>query len=127
MARRNAKSVSEAIVVQSGSPRYLGTIDFTSAAKTNATATTAFNVTGLQGKVLLLQPSQDVYILPLPVATPVAGNTVSSTNGITVYANERVEISMDDPDSKCPAGELYAWLGAIRVSADGNLKVWELV
>lgn len=123
MARRTARSVSESIIRLSGSPRYLGTIDFTSSSRTNAVgASTTFNTSGLQAKVLLLQPSQDVYILP--VATN--NGAVTSTTGIVIYANERVILTMDDTDAQTPAGELYAWLAALRVSADGNLKVWEL-
>lgn len=124
MARRNAASVSESIVVLSGSPRYLGTIDFTSASRTNGSgATTPFNTAGLTGKKILLQADQDVYILP--VAT--VSGAVTAANGVKLNSGERVVISMDDSDSKAPAGELYAWLAALRVSADGNLKVWELV
>lgn len=124
MPRRNSRSVSESIVVINGSPRYLGVIDFTSSSRTNASGATAtFNVAGLAGKTLLLQTDQDVYILP--VAT--ASGAVTSTNGVKLTAGERVIIVMDDIDSKAPAGETYAWLAALRVSADGNLKVWELV
>lgn len=124
MARRNARSVSESIVVQDGSLRYLGTIDFTSTSRTNAQATTPFNDTSpaLAGKHLILQTSQDVYILPVQTST----GTVTSTNGFTLYAGETKSFWMDDFDERAVAGEPYAWLAALRVSADGNLKVWEL-
>lgn len=123
MPRRNAKSVSESIVVQDGSLRYLGVIDFTNVSKTNAQATAPFGATGLQGKHLIMQCTQDVYILPVASST----GTVTSTNGFTMYAGETKSFWMDDVDSKAPAGESYGWLAALRVSADGNLKVWELV
>ncbi|SRR5258706_5312386 len=125
MARRNARSVSEAIVKYSGSPRYLGVIDFTNVSKTNHQATTPFNNTGtaLAGKILLLQPAQDVYILPV---TTNAG-TVSSTNGVLIMANERVILTVDDLDVTDIAGEFYGWLAAIRSTTSGNLRVWELV
>lgn len=123
MARRNAKSVSESIVVQDGSLRYLGVIDFTATSKTNAQASVAFNASGLQGKHLILQTTQDVYILPVQTST----TAITATNGFTMFAGETKSFWMDDADSKAPAGELYAWIAALRVSADGNLKVWELV
>lgn len=123
MARRNAKSVSESIVVQDGSLRYLGVIDFTATSKTNAQATAPFNITGMAGKHLILQTTQDVYILPVPTST----TAITSTNGFTMYAGETKSFWMDDVDTKAISGELYAWLAALRVSADGNLKVWELV
>lgn len=125
MARRNARSVSEAIVKYSGSPRLLGTIDFAAASKTNATATTPFNATdpALAGKILLLQPSQDVYVLP--VAT--SSGAVTSSTGVLLYAGERVILTVDDIDSRDVAGERYGWLAAIRSTADGSLRIWELV
>ncbi len=125
MARRNARSVSESIVLLSGSPRYLGVIDFTATSKTNHEATTPFNNTGtaLAGKVLLLQATQDCYILPRPTNT----GTVTSTTGVKIAAGERVQITMDDIDSKTPAGENYGWLACLRVSTSGNLSVWELL
>lgn len=124
MARRNARSVSESIVVQDGSLRYLGTIDFTSTSKTNAQATTPFSAASpsLAGKHLILQCTQDVYILPVTSST----GTVSSTNGFTMYAGETKSFWMDDYNERANDGEVYAWLAAIRVSSDGNLKVWEL-
>lgn len=125
MARRNSRSVSEAIIRLSGSPRYLGTIDFTATSKTNAEATTAFNTAAprLGGKVLLIQPDQDCYILPVSTST----GTVTSTNGVKLTSGERVQITMDDIDPTSISGEAYQWLACLRVSASGNLKVWELV
>jgi hypothetical protein len=125
MARRNARSVSEAIVKYSGSPRLLGTIDFTATSKTNAQASVAFNAAdpALAGKILLVQPSQDVYVLPVATST----GTVSTSTGVLLFANERVEMTMDDVDRTDVAGERYGWLAAIRSTADGNLRVWELV
>lgn len=124
MARRNARSVSEVIVREAGSLRYLGTIDFTNTSKTNAQATTPFEAASpsLAGKHLILQASQDVYILPVTSST----GTVTSTNGFTMYAGETKSFWMDDYDERAVDGEVYAWLAALRVSADGNLKVWEL-
>lgn len=123
MARRNARSVSEAIIKLSGSPRYLGTIDFTATSKTNEQATTPFGVGGMAGKILLLQPSTDVYILPTATST----GAVTSTNGVLLGAGERVQLTLDDRDVTDEAGESFAWLAALRSTADGNLKVWELV
>ena len=125
MARRNARSVSEAIVKYSGTPVYLGTIDFTATSKTNAQATTPFNAAlpGLLGKILMLQPSQDVYILPVDTST----RAITSSNGILLYAGERVTVTMMDMDITDEPGENTPWLAAIRSSADGNLKVWELI
>lgn len=125
MARRNARSVSEAIVKYSGSPRLLGTIDFTSTSKTNAQASVPFNAAdpALAGKILLLQASQDVYILPTATST----GLVTSSTGVLVFANERVILTCDDIDKTDMAGERFGWLAAIRSTADGNLRIWELV
>lgn len=124
MARRNARSVTESIVKLSGCPVFLGTIDFTATSKTNAQATTPFNDASpaLAGMSLLLQTSQDVYILPVLSSS----TAVSSTNGILITAGERVILTMDDFDERAIAGEVRAWLAAVRSSQDGNLKVWEL-
>lgn len=124
MARRNGRSVSEEIAKQSGSPRYLGTITGT-VSKTNNTTAANFNDTGnaLLGKVLLLQPDVDCYILPVSSAT----GSVTSSNGIKISAGERVEIQMDDPDNGVVAGEFYGWIAALPVSGTLNLKIWELV
>lgn len=125
MARRNSRSVTESIVKYSGSPRYLGTIDFGAASKTNHQATTPFNNTGtaLCGKILLLQPDQDVYILPTNTNT----GTVTAANGYKLLAGQAATITVDDLEERVIAGEFYGWLAALQVSAGGNLKVWELV
>lgn len=113
MARGMGASV--AIEVESGCPVYLGTIDFTATSKTNSQATAPFNATGdaLKYKTLLLQPDQDCYILPVTTAT----GAVTSSNGIQLTAGERVIVNM---------AEVHRWMAVIRVSASGNLKVWEL-
>lgn len=125
MARRTARSVSESIIKLSGNPRLLGTIDFTATSKTNHQATTPFNNTGnaLLGKVLVLSATQNCYILP--VTTNVG--TVTTATGVPLFANERVIMVMDDIDLSVAAGEFYGWLACIRSTADGNLRIWELV
>jgi len=128
MPRRSGRSVTESIVKQSGSPRFLGLITGTTA-KSNTTTTTPFNASGLHllGKILLLQADSDCYIL----ATAGAGNesSVSSTNGVRIFANERVELCMDDPDNYEVANATEAlWdLTMVPVSGTTNLKVWELL
>jgi len=125
MARRNARSVSEAIVKYSGSPRFLGVIDFTGASKTNAQATVPFNAAdpALAGKILLLQSSADVYVLPVASST----GTVTTSNGVLVFSGERVIITCDDIDKTDIAGERFGWLAAIQSVGAGNLRIWELV
>lgn len=125
MARRSGRSVTEAILVLSGSPTYLGTIDFTSASRTNGSGASVLfgnGSTALAGKVLLLQADQDVYILPVSTST----TAVTTANGIKLFAGERVQISMKDLNPQESLAEENMWLAALRVSADGNLKVWEL-
>lgn len=125
MARRNSRSVSEAIVKYSGSPRYLGTIDFTSVSKTNGTATIPFNLAspGLAGKIIMMQSDQDIFILPVTSSA----TAVTSTNGVTIYANERVILTMDDIDPADIVGESYGWLAVLRANGvNGSLRVWEL-
>lgn len=99
-----------------GSPAYLGTIDYTGTSKTNHQATTPFNntSTALCGKLLLLQPSTAVYILPVNAND----GTVTAANGVKLQVDERVIIFFLE-NSVC-------WLAALRVSASGDLKAWEL-
>lgn len=126
MARRNSRSVTESIVKYSGSPRYLGVIDFTNVSKTNATATAPFNATGsaLGGKILLLQSDQDVFVLPVQTSA----TAVTIPTGVTIFANERVIMTMDDLDRTDIAGEPYIFLAALRAAGvNGSLRVWELV
>lgn len=124
MPRRNARSVTESIVKYSGCPVYLGTIDFTGTAKTNAEATTPFNAASpaLSGKVLLLQATQDCYISAVTTST----GDAASTNSPLIFANERVILTMDDYDERAIAGEVREWLSVVRSTASGNLLVWEL-
>lgn len=95
-----------------GAPTVLGVIDFTSSSKTNATATTPFGTgTGeLSDKTLLLQSTQDCYILT--GTSP----TAASTTSVKIVADERVTLHMG----------AHTKLAVIRSSADGNLLVWEL-
>jgi hypothetical protein len=123
MARRNSRSVTESIVKYSGYPVLLGTIDYTNASKTNNQASVAFGTSGLAGKILLLQASTDVYVLPVLTATA----TVSSSTGVLIVANERVQITMPDMDVMDEPGDTPIWLAAIRSSVSGNLRVWELL
>lgn len=125
MARRNARSVSEAIIRLSGCPVLLGTIDYTDTSKTNAEASTPFNAASpaLAGKIILVQPSTDCYILPVLTSTSV----VASTTGVLLLANERLSFTLEDYDERAVDGEVRAWLAAIRSASNGNLKVWELV
>lgn len=110
------RNINHPLLTLSGSPRLLGVIDFTSTAKTNAEATTPFNAAdpALGGKVLLLQATQDVFVLPVSDST---GDAASATS-VLLYAGERVILTMDS---------VNMWLSAVRSTADGNLKVWELV
>lgn len=100
----------------SGTPVYLGVIAFGAATKNNADTATPFKASGdaLSGKVLLLQTSAAVYILPGTSSSA----AVTSTNGVKLAADERVIIAMSDG---------YTHLAALQVSASGNLSVWELV
>lgn len=99
-----------------GTPTLLGTIDFTAASKTNASATTPFNNTGdgLAGKCLLLQPTQPVYIVP----GTSSATTASSTTAVLIKADERVCFCMHTN---------YSHLAAIAYSTGGNLFVWNMI
>lgn len=122
MARRTARSIHESAVRYSGTPVYLGTIAYSTSIN-NATTAAPFNATGLQGKILLVQPDSDCFILPVIGA---AGVNVAAQSPL-VSANERVTITMPDQDSTVPALEQRYWLAVIQSTASGNLKVWELV
>lgn len=100
----------------SGTPVFLGVIAFGAASLNNHSTAAPFNNTGdgLEGKFILLQATQDVYILP---GTTNAA-AVTTANGVLISAGERVIIGMRQG---------YKWLAAIRSSADGNLRVWELL
>ncbi len=102
--------------ILSGTPKYLGVIDFTGTSKTNHQATSVFNNTGaaLTGKTLLLQCSAAVHILPVTTND----GTVTTATGVKLAADERVIISM---------GSTYGWLAAIQTSGAGNLSFWELI
>jgi len=99
-----------------GEPVYLGTIDYTGTSKTNHEATTPFANTGdeLCGKVLLLQPSTEVYVGRATTST----GTVTAVNGVKLQPNERV-VWMPPVGTDC-------FIAALRVSASGDLKFWEL-
>lgn len=113
MARGMGASV--ALEVLSGEPNYLGVIDFTGTSKTNSQATVPFNAAApaLALMTLLLQPDQDCYVLPVATAT----GTVTSATGVKLTAGERVIIGLT---------ELKPWIAVLRVSASGNLSVWEM-
>jgi hypothetical protein len=104
-----------------GAPTFLGVIDYTGSSVTNHQASTPFNNTGsaLCGKVLLLQPSTDVYILPVTTNT----GTVTTSNGVLLFANERVILTMTDYFA---TNATECWVAAIRSTASGNLRVWAL-
>jgi hypothetical protein len=77
-----------------GTPRLLGSIVVSGSSLNNSDTATPFNASGngLAGKVLLIQPSADVHVLPV---TSSAG-TVATTTGVKVLTDERVVITMDD-------------------------------
>jgi hypothetical protein len=104
-----------------GAPTFLGVIDYTGTSTTNHQASTPFNNTGsaLCGMVLLLQPSTDMYVLPVTTTT----GTVTSANGVTLFANERVVLTMTD---YFVTNATECWLAALRVTSSGNLRVWRL-
>jgi hypothetical protein len=98
-----------------GSITFLGTIVSAGTAINNHTTASAFNNTGdaLGGKVLLLQATAALYLLP---GTSNAAS-VTSTNGVKLGADERVIVTMSGSQG---------WLAQIPVSGSANLKVWEL-
>lgn len=104
-----------------GAPSFLGTIDYTGTSTTNHNASTPFNNTGsaLCGMVLLLQPSTDMYLLPVTTNT----GTVTAANGVQLVANERVVVTMTDFFA---TNATECWLAALRVTSSGNLRVWKL-
>lgn len=124
MPRRNSRSVSEELAKQSGAPRYLGTIVATTV-KSNETTAAPFNnsATYLLGKTLLIQSDADCYILP----TAAAGEAgLTSSNGVRIFANERVVLEMDDFDQLPISAEALRSLTALAVAGTANVKVWEL-
>lgn len=104
-----------------GYPVYLGTIDCTTTAKTNAEATTPFGNTGelLKGKVLLIKNagSVDVYIHPVATSTGDVVTARGANYGVPLAAGERVYVTM---------GSAYGYISAIAASSTANLDFWEM-
>jgi hypothetical protein len=125
MARRNGRSVTESIVKQSGSPRFLGTIVAT-AATSNVTTSSPFASTGthLLSKILLIQSDSNCYLLATQQGQEAS---VSATNGVQIFAGERVELCMDDQDTDVVNATESLWnLTIFPVTGTSNVKVWEL-
>lgn len=64
--------------------------------------------------MIIIQPDQDCYVYFVSSNT---GTVTAATNGMLVYAGERIEMLMDS---------VNLWLACIRSTTSGNLKVWEL-
>lgn len=122
--------VSTAATVPSGpvldlrlnsTPTYLGTIDATTTAKTNAEATTPFNTTGdlLKGKVLLIQNAGTVSIRLYAVngSTDDVSNTRGAGFGPEIQPGERIIMVMNLSNG---------YLAGITTSSTANIDIWEL-
>lgn len=109
-----SREVGEQVGTDSGTPVFLGVIVATTT-KNNHDTAVPFNNTGdaLEGKKLLIQSDADCYLLPGVLNTA----TVTTSNGVKVFANERVVIGMRQG---------YKWLAALAVSGTANVRVWEL-
>lgn len=105
----------------SGYPVYLGTVDATTTAKTNAEATTPFGSSGelLKGKVLLIQNagSVDIRLHPVATSTGDVSNTRGAGFGVAISPGERIIIRM---------GEAYGYMAVITTSSTANVDFWEL-
>lgn len=109
--------------VAMGYPVYLGTIDATTSAKTNAEATTPFGHTGelLKGQVLAVHNagSVDVRIAMVELST---GDVTSTRNaagfGWTIKAGDQKVFRN---------GSAYGYLSVITVSSTANVDVFRMV
>lgn len=110
-----------------GTPVFLGTIPFSTAAANNNSGTSTgptgstggFNVAvnpndpGLQGLTLLIVASAACFWLPETSKT----SGITTSNGVPLAANGQKVFQMADG---------FKWLSAIA-SGTGNLQVWKLV
>lgn len=101
-----------------GAPVFLGVVAYTASSVNNHDTGAPFNDTGdaLKGKVLLIQVSTacSVYFGSSNAAA------ATTANGIYLNPNERAIVYMS-PSSG------WGWIAAIRDTASGNLRVWELI
>lgn len=99
-----------------GTPVFLGVIAYTGSSVNNHTTGAAFNNTGnaLKGKALLIQASTVCYVT-FGTANDAAATTAA---GVKLAADEKAIVTMHSD---------YGWIAAIRDSASGNLRVWELL
>lgn len=106
-----------------GYPVYLGTIDATTTAKTQAEASTPFAHTGelLKGKVIVIHNAGSVDVRIHPVATS-TGDVTSTRNaagfGFTIKAGDQKAFRM---------GDQYGYLSVITVSSTANVDFHELI
>lgn len=104
-----------------GYPVYLGTIDATTTAKTNAEATTEFADDGetLKGKTLMIQNAGSVSIRLHPVAasTGDVSNTRGAGFGPEIQPGERIYVTM---------GTTYGFLSVITTTGTANVDFWEV-
>lgn len=105
-----------------GYPLYLGTVDATTTAKTNAEATTPFATTGdnLKGKVLMIQNAGAVSVRLHPVSTSTGdvSNTRGAGFGPEIQPGERIYVTM---------GSTYGYLSVIATSSTANVDFWEMM
>lgn len=106
-----------------GSPRYLGSYNATTTAKTNAEVATPFGTgTGLlKNKTLLIHNAGTVAVRILEVSTS-TGDVTTTRNaagfGVYVNAGEKATLTMG-PD--------MGYLSVITTSSTSDLDVWELL
>lgn len=108
---RGFADIQNAII---GSPKFLGVIDGTTTAKTNAEATTPFSASGLTGKTLLIHASAACFIGMVDTST----GDVTTANGVPLAADEKAIITVHPS---------YPFLAVIHATATVSLKVWELL
>lgn len=113
-------SAMDASLAALGSPRYLGTINAGTTAKTNAEASTPFAATGdaLKGKMLLIVTDAAVRLHGVATSD---GDVTTTRNaagfGVPLAADERVVIRVVDD---------YPYLSVITASGSANVDIWEL-
>lgn len=119
-APKNSLASLEAAI---GSPRYLGSYNATTTAKTNAEVTTPFGTgTGLlKNKVLLLHNAGSVAVRLLEVSTS-TGDVTTTRNaagfGVYLEAGEKATMRMG-PD--------LGYLSIITTSSTADVDVWEML
>jgi hypothetical protein len=104
-------NVAQIELAKMGSPQYLGTITSGAGAKNNSDTAVPFTIP--QGALLMLQADAAVFVQPVTTAAGAA--TVAQ--GVKLAADEKFLLWL---------GSSEAYVSAIALAGNPNIKVWHL-